>query len=350
LPFAEKLKQEFPDAHFIKHTRLRALSNLILNLFSKIPFQVAYYHNPALHRLVKGLAQEHRYDIVYTHLIRMVPYARYFDPQKIILDYTDCISLEYFRSLSHRKTLTRMFFTIEAIRTRSYEQSVASRFAENWLISPIDRHVMGLENHAKTVIIPNQVQIADTEPSSTLQWRIIFTGNMSVAHNVTAVQNVCLKIMPVLIKRFSKLVFIIAGAEPNPEVLALDKVNNTKVIGYVEDLYEELLQSDIFVAPMYFSAGIQNKALEAMACGLPVVTTGNVAKSLDVHDEVEIMVADDNLGFVNRITQLLTDHNTRQQIGRAGKAHVMARFSTEAVTRLMNERIDNFTQRQGVLE
>jgi len=348
--YMETLAKEFPDAHFIAHSKLRALFNLGLNIFKHTPFQVAYYHNPVLHGLLKRFTKERGFDLVYTHLIRMVPYAGYFEASRTILDYTDCISLEYFRSLSHRKLLSRLFFAKEAKRTQSYEQLVANRFGENWLISPIDMQVMGLEKHARSVIIPNQVRIAEAEPSSELEWKIIFTGNMSVAHNVTAVQNVTLKIMPVLIKRFPQLQFIIAGAEPNPEVMALDNVNHTHVIGFVQDLYAELLKCDIFVAPMYYSAGIQNKALEAMACGLPVVTTGNVARSLDVHDEVELMVADDNLGFVNRITQLLQDQDTRLQIGKAGKAHVLARFSTSAVTELMTERINNLIHRPGELQ
>lgn len=338
-----EMKKEFPDSHFVPHSRWRALWNMLRNIFTRYPFQVAYYHNPRLFSLLKELSIKHDFNLIYCHLIRMVPYARLFRHDRIVLDYTDCISLEYSRSLEHLSLARRLFFRIEAKRTMEYELRVANLFAENWVISPVDIQVLGLKAHHRSIVMPNQVRIPEEIPEMAFHKRLIFTGNMSVAHNVVAAINLCKKVMPALIRKYPDLELYIVGANPNPDILALDGENNTHVLGFVEDLYAELFQADIFVAPMYFSAGIQNKALEAMACGLPVVSTSNVAQSLDAQDEVDMMVADDNNEFVHKIGHLIENPEARDQIGRAGRALVLSKYSREAVTKLLHERVRNIT-------
>lgn len=340
------MREEFPNSHFIAHSRYRALKNLLCNLFSRLPFQTAYYQNTKLMKLLRELRSNNKFDLVYCHLIRMVPYASMFDHHRVILDYTDCISLEYTRSLGHLGTLRRLFFSCEAKRTAAYELHVANLFAENWVISPVDISMLGLQAHHRSIVLPNQVIIPESLPQKQFHGRLIFTGNMSVAHNVVAAQNLCYKIMPALLRDYPTLELLIVGANPSKEVLALDKVNGTRVLGFVDDLYSELMAADIFVAPMYFSAGIQNKALEAMACGLPVVTTSNVAKSLDAHDEVELMIADDNLGFVKKTTHLIHNAEARDQIGRAGRSLILKKYSPAAVSDLIRERLRLITNPQ----
>jgi len=112
-------------------------------------------------------------------------------------------------------------------------------------------------------------------------------------------------------------------------------------LGFVDDLYKEIMASDIFIAPMYFSAGIQNKALEAMACGVPVITTPNVAQSLDAHDEVELMIAEDNHAFVKKTSFLLEHENARAQIGKSGRALVNKNYSPEAIQALIQARVEH---------
>jgi glycosyltransferase involved in cell wall biosynthesis len=333
--------QEIPEARFVEHSILRVLRNMLQNIFRKLPFQVAYYQNPKLKNLISNLLAEQEYDLVYCHLIRMVPYADLARGAKVILDYTDCISLEYTRRLEHLKGIRKLFFTMEAKRTSDYEIQVADHFSENWVISPVDIAHLGLKNHHRSAVMPNQVRIPELKAEHPFAWRLIFTGNMSVPHNIMAAINVCKKIMPVLIKKYPLLKFVIVGAEPTAEIKALDTINHTTVLGYVEDLYHELMASDIFIAPMYFSAGIQNKALEAMACGLPVITTPNVASSLDANDEVELLVAADNYAFVQKVEQLIENPETLVQIGKSGQALVRKKYSRDAVTQLITERINH---------
>lgn len=348
-PVADKeamafMRKEFPDNRFIPHSKPRALLNLVTNIFSRLPFQVAYYRNPLLSKKLKKLAEERDFDLVYCHIIRMIPYALLFQHERVILDYTDCISLEYSRSLKHLSLARRIFFTVETKRTAAYESKTASIFAENWVISPIDLKVLGLSSHHRSLIMPNQVKIPENIGSYTFKNRIIFSGNMSVPHNVVAAQNLAQGVMPLLLKEYPQLKLVLAGASPNATVKALDGINNTQVLGFVDDLYAELQSSDFFAAPLYFCAGVQNKVLEAMACGIPVLSTANVAESLEAQDGHEIIIAHNNEEFADKIRQLIKDGETRQRIGKQGRSLVISKYSSEAVSKLIAERIGHIVR------
>ncbi len=334
------IKSNFPDVHCIPHSSVQGVMNLILNILSKTPFQVAYYRNKRMQRVLDTLFATKQFDLVYTHMIRMIPYVQKHYEAKVIIDYCDCVSLEYKRSIKHRQGIGKLFFSIEAQRTERYELAMKDVFDENWMISPVDLKALKMEHNPNSIVLPNMVQIPDSQPVLEFQERIIFTGNMSVAHNISAATIVSKEIMPLLLTEYPRLKFYIVGAAPVPQVQALNNMNNTVVLGFVPDLYKELQKSDVFIAPLHFSAGIQNKILEAMACSIPVLSTANVAESLDCTDGKELLCAVSATDFAQKTLVLLRDGSLRSQIGKNGYEFVKQRFSSEAITSLINQRID----------
>jgi glycosyltransferase involved in cell wall biosynthesis len=107
------------------------------------------------------------------------------------------------------------------------------------------------------------------------------------------------------------------------------------VLGYVPDLNGQLNQSAVFVAPLRFSAGVQNKVLEAMAAGVAVVTTSDVNAGLAAVPEQEILVGDSAKELAEGIVRLLRDEQFRLRLGLAGRLFVGQRYSWQtAVERL----------------
>jgi len=327
------------NIYLFKHKKVLGYLNLIKAIFSRKPFQVQYYRNRHLKDSIAYLIEKENIQIVYTHLIRMAPYVCEL-PIKKILDYTDAISMEYRRSLPHRKNLIKkLFFRIESGRTEKYEKQVIEHFDEGWFISKEDIGHLRLEENGNIYQVPNPVEINRIKTDFSLSNKLIFVGNLSVQHNIDAVLYMKEHIMPELLKRTQEVEFEVTGADAVAEITALASEKNINVNGFVEDLYQELIDSDIFVAPMFFSAGIQNKVLEAMAVGLPVITTSNVARSINAEHQKNILIADDSAGYLDCIMQLLGSEELRAKIGSAGLELVRKSYSCDLIGKILQERV-----------
>ena len=109
------------------------------------------------------------------------------------------------------------------------------------------------------------------------------------------------------------------------------------VPGFVPDLNASLNEAAVFVAPLRFAAGVQNKVLEAMSAARPVVTTPIVASGLGAQPGQDLLVADEPGAMAGQIVSLLQDGELRARIGRAGEEFVRSNYSWEHVTARMKE-------------
>jgi len=137
--------------------------------------------------------------------------------------------------------------------------------------------------------------------------------------------------LPIVRQEIPSVQVHIIGDDPSPRVQQLANVPGVVVAGHVVDLNAALNQTAIFVAPLRFAAGIQNKVLEAMAAGLPVITTSYVNDGAEAEDGRHLIVADDAPSAARAILELLNDPERREQLGRAGRDFVMNRYRWEDV-------------------
>jgi len=152
------------------------------------------------------------------------------------------------------------------------------------------------------------------------------------------------EIMPNIWKKKPDVKLWIVGKDPPREILTLEKNPLIKVTGMVTDIADYLRRATIAIAPLRYGAGIQNKILEAMACGTSVVTNTSAIGSLSVKEGRELLIANDPMGFADAITSLLDDDVKREEIGMAGRRYVETHHNwmniasqLEAVYRTVNE-------------
>lgn len=341
--YFDDLEKHCCDIKIVKLSKIKSLLNLVINIFRKKPFQVAYYNSRKGKKELNQFVKKYNIDLVYTHLIRMAPYSMQISCPKI-LDYTDAISMEYKRSLPFLKNpLKKLFFTIEYYRTANYEKQIHKYFDETWFISSTDLKYLQLNND-KVKILPNPVQINDPKKDFNLKKCMTFVGNLSVPHNINAVEFIYNEIMPVISERYPNFIFKIIGADSTDKILAMDGLRNTQVLGYVENLWQTLRDSDFFIAPMFFSAGVQNKVIEAMSVELPVLTTKNVADSITAISDVHMLVAQDADDFIRKIERYISDYNLRVNIGKSGCQKIYDMYSEEVVLRLIESRLLHLSQ------
>ncbi len=271
------------DVRVLTMSQRHSALSVLYNLWRREPLQALYYRSGAMRRLVKQTLTEKQFDAAYVHLFRMAPYVADQPRLYRIVDLTDAISEEITRSLPYRGLISRLIYKLELSRIRRYERHVAKTFEETWLISKADRQVLAMDCPAANIrVVPNGVDAnrlypleQPCEPDS-----LIFVGHLGVFHNVDAATILARKVLPLVRQQIPNCSLKIVGAEPNAQVRALDAEPAVSVTGFVPDLNDYLNRAAIFVAPLRFAAGVQNKVLEAMATASPVVTTNLVNAGL----------------------------------------------------------------------
>ncbi|MBK8620615.1 MAG: glycosyltransferase family 4 protein [Saprospiraceae bacterium] len=134
----------------------------------------------------------------------------------------------------------------------------------------------------------------------------------------------------------SKINVLIAGARPHKRVTSL-KSDRVHISGWHDDIREAYASARIFVAPIWSGTGQQNKILEAMALGLPCITTPPVNNAILGQDGVNILLASDVFTFVDKINFLLSDDTAIYNIGQQAKIFVKQNFSwKQNVLKLVN--------------
>lgn len=160
---------------------------------------------------------------------------------------------------------------------------------------------------------------------------IVFTGQMDYPPNVEAVTFFAREVMPGIRKAHADARFHIVGRAPVAKVAALDGINGTNVTGPVRDVRPWIARADLVVAPLLIARGVQNKVLEAMAMGRPVLVTTAAATGIGACEGVELAVADGAAALVHRANDLLGDGEQASRMGLAARAFVMREKAWDAV-------------------
>ncbi|MFH1277260.1 MAG: glycosyltransferase [Candidatus Eisenbacteria bacterium] len=314
-------------------TRRASYVNMFTRSMSKLPFQVLYYRSPGMSRAVERRLRRHRFDLVYTHLFRMAPFAPEPDGALRVLDLTDCISAELAASIRHRPLPMRLPLKLEVGKIRRYETESAGRFHDVWTISESDREkILRMSPDAPVTVVPNGVDESLFEVSPARSAKVLgFLGNFGVPHNIDAARHLVLDIMPRILESVPDARLELIGQGHSPALRKLDGANGTTVVGPTESLGEALGRLTVFLSPLRFAAGVQNKILEAMASGLPVVTSSPGNRGLAAEPETEIVVRDGPEEFAAAAVSLLRDPVRAARVGEKGRVSVRRRFSWDRV-------------------
>lgn len=197
------------------------------------------------------------------------------------------------------------------------------------LVSPVESASFGQELGASVACLPMAVSPppAASTPSSNGA-RVLFTGKLDYEPNLAALRWFRSDIAPELV--FDGLRLDVAGHCPAPirEEFADAPV---RFLGYVDDLFDELCRGRVFLAPITMGTGVKTKVLEAMAAGLPVVSTPLGVEGIGVTHGVTALIGDSGPDLARHVRGLLDDGARADAIGAAGREHVLASFAPDVL-------------------
>ena len=308
--------------------RWKSILNILTNISFKQPFQTRYYKSNKMRKIIGNVMDESKYDLAHISLMRMAPYIKYLKGLPVFLDHIDCLSLNMKRRYETEKGfLRKRLFRNEYIRMKNYE--FMYRYLPSVVTSEKDKKA--LESYEIIKVIANGVDtdgfkfLSESNIKKTID--LIFVGNMGYYPNIQAMEFFIKKIYP-RVKKFQKDIKVyIVGTNPKRVIKSMANNENVFVTGFVDDVKKYLYRSKIFIAPVQSGSGIQNKILEAMSCGVPVVTTSMGNSGIKAKDNKEIIIANDPISFAENIILLLDNKQRRMLLCHQARKFVEDRFS-----------------------
>lgn len=262
---------------------------------------------------------------------------------KLIMDFVDVDSDKWRQYARYARWPFSWIYGLESERLASYEQRVAQFFDYSIFISKNEAEIFnGTSQGPKNIVtVPNGVDFLFFKPSgsnapSSESPTLLFTGAMDYYANVDGVIWFAQEVLPDLVKRFPSLMFYIVGRNPTPAVKALTS-QSVKVTGYVKDIRPFYERATIYVAPLRMARGIQNKILEAMAMGKPVVTTSKAFEGIEAVPEKDLVIADEKEEFIHKIDLLLRNQNRLNSLGESARKTVEQNYSWERSMGLLDK-------------
>lgn len=319
----------------IPFPRWRPPWNLLLALpRPSLPLQAAYTNSPAMAQRIRQAVQRETFDVVHIEHLRGSTFARAAAGRPTVWDSVDCISLLFERTLQNGPTLgSRLMARADLARTRRYEGRQVGQHAATLVTSPEDREALqslsrrwGDPAAGEIVVLPNGVDLSYFAPQASPRQpdRVVFTGKMSYHANVAAALYLGQEIMPRVWQQRPDVRLQIVGKDPVSAVRALADDPRIEVTGYVPDIRPFLTGATVAVMPLRYSVGIQNKVLEAMATGTPVVTAPQTRTALLAREDEHLLIGENTDDFAVKVICLLDDAGLAAQIGAAGRQYVEA--------------------------
>jgi polysaccharide biosynthesis protein PslH len=303
---------------------------------------------------------------------------------KLIMDFVDVDSDKWAQYAKYTSFPKSWVYRLEAARLAAYERTVAEAFDHCIFVTEAERRIFQYKNpHIQNIsVISNGVDLdyfsptvsreqatrtqppetstqhpetGNQKPATRIQQRetshqppetslqkpvIVFTGAMDYYANVDGVVWFTKEILPLIKKEIPEIQFYIVGSNPTKEVLSLSSNNGVTVTGYVPDTREYLRRATVAVVPLRIARGIQNKILEAMAMGIPVVGTSSAFQGTKATIDAGISIVDDPQIFAKKVLKMVEDSVLRR------RCSVQAREYVESYHRWE----DQFAQLKSLLQ
>lgn len=332
---AQMLRNTCKDVQYYSHPLLLSLLNSAVALPSRKALQSVYSWQKGIALQISNHVSQQDFDVVHVEHLRGSAYGAFlksrFPTLPVVWDSVDCISHLFEQAAGQSHSFFGRFVTrFELARTQKAEGELACQFDHVLITSSSDKQalldlVTGGRDSSPISVLTNGVDLDYFYPNLDVQREsetIIFSGKMSFHANISMAQYLVAEIMPRIWKVRPSARLYIVGKDPSGDVRRLAQNPLVTVTGTVADIRPYLWRATVSVVPLLYGAGIQNKILEAMATGTPVVTNSKALSALRVQPEKHLLASNGPDEFSQAVLRLMDDQNLRHRIGNSGASYV----------------------------
>jgi sugar transferase (PEP-CTERM/EpsH1 system associated) len=307
-----------------------AMTRMVMRLPTLAPSSFGYFYSPALARRIADRAAAERFDLVFAHCSSAAPYVRGITSAPKILDFGDMDSQKWREYSTHRRFPLSLGYWLEAVKLERAEAALARDFDLSTCTTRAEWET--LRSHGvdrPNDWFPNGVDaelFAPTDGTYDAE-SIAFVGRMDYFPNQQAVFDFCTAVLPRIRTQRPNVRFTIIGADPPPSVRNLAQLPGVLVTGSVPDVKPLVRRAAFTVAPLRIARGTQNKILESMALGVPVISSQAAAGGVDAISPDHFWVARNDEELATQCLKLLGDATERQRLALAGRERVLSHHS-----------------------
>ncbi len=332
----------------ISLNRRVALARGLCSLAAGRTLTEGFYSHPVMRRQLAAWRGETRFDVVVAFSSGMAPYALTVPAARRVLDLCDLDSGKWQDFAARSRAPWATLYAVEARRLRRREEEWIAAFDASVLISDAEAELIDHPELRRRVhVVPNGITVPDSPEPDTAdgatpdaragderapgkeQLVVGFVGDLGYAPNVDGLTWFVRESWPVVRTAVPGAVLHIIGRRPSKTVTRLGRCAGVDVIGEVPDVRPFLSRTAVSIAPLRIARGVQNKVLEAMAFGKPIVLTTPAATGIRAEDGAHWIIADDALRIAAAVTTLLKDAPRRRRIGQAAREHVRQHYAWE---------------------
>jgi sugar transferase (PEP-CTERM/EpsH1 system associated) len=306
--------------------RIQSL-RMVATLPTPITASTSFFHSPELKRTIDRLLSERAFDLIFVHCSSVAHYVQHVRHIPKILDFGDMDSHKWLEYAHYKPFPLSLGYWWEGQRVLAQEKRLAQRFDRCTATTRAEWQTLngyGVTN--ATDWFPNGVDseffAPTTEPHD--PDTVVFIGRMDYYPNQQCMFDFCAEVLPRLRAQRPTVKLQIVGADPSPAVRRLGDMPGVTVTGSVPDVRPFATRAALTVAPLRIARGTQNKILEAMAMGVPVVTTTVAAGGVDALPGEHLLTADAPDQTCAAILRVMGDSNERARLAKAGRARMLS--------------------------
>lgn len=337
----EQLRRYCRAVHTVPMERdvLRDGGAMLRSLVSGQPWMMVRDDRAAMRQLVDRLAATTRFDIAHADQLNMAQYAARVTGARKVLDAHNALWLLYWRLWQTMGPGPRKWLLGRDWRLlRQYEARICREFDAVLAVSEEDKRALeeALGQRLGVTVIPiavdaEELPVVPRRPGAD---HILHIGTMYWPPNIDGIRWFVEQVYPRIREQRPGAVFDVLGARPPQELVRLNgDETGVNVAGYVKDTRPYLKRAGVFVVPLRAGGGMRVKILEALARGLPIVTTSLGCEGISVESGRHLLIADTPEAFAQATLRLLEDRSLAEELARNGRRLIECTYDYRVVCR-----------------
>ena len=329
-------------ARTVPHPLWKSLLNCAVGLPTLKPLRALWIRSGPLQNLIREMLEKYPIELAHFDRMRMAYHALGITGIPRLADFTDAMMLYLDRTRTPYRSLGGRLIDIWERRTiPAFEELLLKSMEAVICCSPVDQAVFHKYHpNYQVEVVPNSVDCEHFQPRHRPEGeppRLVFTGTFSYFPNLDSLFYFMDHIWQDIRTQIPDIRLEIIGARPPTQVLRLAAQPGIRILPDVPDMADYLYQNDIFICPLRVAAGVRNKILEAMACGMTTISTTLGVEGLSVEPGKHFLQANTPQEFMDSVIKAVNSSGLRKKIGEQARQYALENHSSEVSGRMLME-------------